>query len=393
MEKVKKSSSNTNAMISVKPANGHTGQARRVRRRKPLVIGILIGAGVLAIISAITAVILLSQRGHNKGAVFGETDDVVQVATGDNEIDLSKYTKSVRIKEAGEYTLSGTLTNHSVIVDAESDVTLVLNNATIETDNTAAIANLSEYDLYIALADGTTNTIKDGGSSEYNAALYSVGALIVNGNDGILNVTGQQKDGRGIGAKSTLTMDGGNVNVKSLGDGLAGKMVSINYGTVSISSDGDGIKSDEDTVLNGGMIYVAESGANKRAEKSDEENSENGDENAEIEVAKGYTVHGGTLVMLGSEGTLETPTDNSTQCIVAWDFPTTYKTGANIRLVDIYGNILIEYNANEDFRTLILSNDLITEENNYTLYIDGQAIQSVDISSTITVVGDANVTE
>ena len=115
------------------------------------------------------------------------------------QINLSEYDSNLTISEAGTYTLSGSFKN-SVVVNANGDVTLILNGVDIESTTTAAIANGTTNALTIKLADNTTNNLSDGGSSEYDGCIFSYGKLTIEGN-GTLNVNGKQEDGEGIATK------------------------------------------------------------------------------------------------------------------------------------------------------------------------------------------------
>ena len=173
MEGHEKKISSEKATRKINPASRYTigiGDGNVKTRQMPknhklVVVGALIAAAVLLVASIIVIVVLLNHSERDSD-VFGETDKVIQVDTGDNEINLSEHTKSIRITEAGEYTLRGTMNDHSVIVDTDSDVTLVLAGVTINSKDTAAIVSLGEHDLFLALADDTTNTLTDSGSSK-----------------------------------------------------------------------------------------------------------------------------------------------------------------------------------------------------------------------------------
>ena len=101
--------------------------------------------------------------------------DIGQEVLNSN-IDLSQYNSNITITKAGEYTLKGELKN-AVLVNAESDVTLILDNVNIENDITAAIANIGTSELTIKLDDNSNNTLSDGGVSEYHSCIYSNGKL------------------------------------------------------------------------------------------------------------------------------------------------------------------------------------------------------------------------
>lgn len=173
-------------------------------------------------------------------------------------IDLSKYTSNITITNKGEYTITGEFKN-SILINADGEVTLNLNNVNINSQTTAAIANISSNPLNINLPESTTNTLSDGGSSEYDGCLYSEGHLTISGN-GRLDIYGNQEEGEGIATDTNnITINGGNINIKSNDDGLNaggdGGTIEINNGTVYIKASGDGIDSNKNIVINGGSVY------------------------------------------------------------------------------------------------------------------------------------------
>jgi len=137
----------------------------------------------------------------------------------DTNIDLSKYNSNITITKSGEYTLKGEFKN-AVLVNAESDVTLILDNVKIENNTTATIANIGTSELIIKLADNSNNTLSDGGASEYDSCIYSNGKLTIEGN-GTLNIYGNQEEGEGIATETNdITINGGIINIECQDDGI-----------------------------------------------------------------------------------------------------------------------------------------------------------------------------
>lgn len=287
-----------------------------------------------------------------------KSEDVEKgVVVNTKSIDLEDFDSNITITEAGEYTLKGNF-KHVVLIDAGGEVTLNLNGVNIKNENTAAIANISENKLEINLIKGTENVLEDGGSSEYDACLYSSGELEIGGT-GSLKVYGRQDDGEGI---ATLTKDikftGGDIYIESVDDGINaggdGGLITIENGNIFIKASGDGIDSNKNLVINGGTIYTIGS-------------SLGGD--AGIDTDEGYTINGGTVVALGSD-MLEAPLKNSKQNTLC--FTLSSKIGADtlVTLVNEDDDAVISFKTNSDFRTLILSSPNL-KEGTYKLYTDG----------------------
>ena len=276
------------------------------------------------------------------------------------EIDLSEYNSNLTIDEAGTYTLSGSF-KYSVVVNATGDVTLILNGVNIESTMTAAIANGSTNALTIKLADNTVNNLSDGGSSEYDGCIFSYGKLTIEGN-GTLNVNGKQEDGEGIATKSCdLIINSGTINVTSQDDGLnaggSGGSIIINGGTINIKANGDGIDSNGYLTINGGTLYTIGS-------------SQGGD--AGIDTDEGFIFNGGDIIALGSD-MLEKPESSSKQKSVCFELNTKISNGSTVEIKNSNGDTIASFEAKEDFNTLIVSNEKVTDET-ATLYVNGTAI-------------------
>lgn len=297
--------------------------------------------------------------GEEKAEKETKADDVEtgQEVTS-SKINLDQYNSNITITKSGEYTLEGTF-KYSVLVNTESDVTLILNGVDIQSDITAAIANIGEGSLTIKIADNTQNTLADGGASEYAACIYSNGKLIIEGN-GTLNVYGNQEEGEGIATETNdITINGGTINIESVDDGINaggnGGVITINDGNIYIKASGDGIDSNKNLVINGGSIYTMGS-------------SVGGD--AGIDTDDGFEINGGSVIALGSD-MLERPETSSKQKSVTFELNSKIASGSKITLKSESNEEIVSFEAKEDFRTLIISNSKLSS-GTYYLYKDGE---------------------
>ena len=274
-------------------------------------------------------------------------------------IKLDEYDTNITIEEGGEYNIEGSF-NHSILVDSNDKVILNLNNISINSDITAAIGNKGTGEMVINLVEGTTNVLKDNGSSELDGCIYSSGKLTIEGK-GKLEVYGNQEEGEGIATTDAdITINGGEIYIVCNDDGINaggdnGGVITINGGDITVKASGDGIDSNKDLIINGGTVYTMGS-------------SLGGD--AGIDTDGKFEINGGEVIALGSD-MLQNPDSSSKQKSVSFTINSKISSGSNISLKDSSGNEVVSFEAKEDFRTLIISKSDLANDT-YYLYINGE---------------------
>jgi hypothetical protein len=192
-----------------------------------------------------TAITLSGASAESDGS-----DDAVTVADG-----------TVTISAAGTYVLSGDLTGQ-VVVDSAGDgvVRLVLDDATITSETTAAINVVDAESVVVVLADGSSNELTDAATYDDSSAdaptgtLYSTADLTIGGT-GSLTVTGSSNNG--IVGKDGLVITGGTIDVTSVDDGILGKdYLVLTDGTVTVDAAGDTFRSDNTEDAGAGFVLV-----------------------------------------------------------------------------------------------------------------------------------------
>ena len=209
---------------------------------------------------------------------------------------------TVTILDEGTYILSGTLDNGMIVVDAEkTDKTqLVLNGVTIHSETSAPIYILQSDKVFITTAEGTVNTLSNGGTftaideNNIDAAVFSKEDITLNG-AGTLVVT--SPGGHGIVSKDSLAINGGSYDINCASHAIAGKddvciadgtftivsgkdgihaenaddaaagFVSIGNGTYDISAQGDGISASAYMQIDGGTFVITTGGGSVNGEK------------------------------------------------------------------------------------------------------------------------------
>ncbi len=179
---------------------------------------------------------------------------------------------TVTIKDEGTYMISGTLEDGMIVVNADKDdkTQLVLNGANIHSETCAPIYVLQADKVFVTLADGTENSLSNGGSfsaiddNEIDGVIFSKEDITLNGG-GSLNI--DSPAGHGVVSKDELTVAGGAYEIHCGSHGLSGKdSVAIANAKLSIVSGKDGIHAEnkDDTSL--GYLYIQSSSVEIRAE-------------------------------------------------------------------------------------------------------------------------------
>ena len=203
-------------------------------------------------------------------ATVNDPTDESRAATGDFTVTPGKDAGEVsasngvyKITSAGEYTLSGSLINGQVAVDAgdEDEVTLILNNAALSSSYDAPILFLNAGSGTVKAEKDTYNTVtdsrpddpaKDSDSEEnYDAAIYAKCDLKISG-AGTLIVNSEYDNG--IKSKDDLKIKNVTLKVTSTGCALKGNdSVKISSGELMLVSTGsDGVKTSNSDVSSKG---------------------------------------------------------------------------------------------------------------------------------------------
>ena len=168
----------------------------------------------------------------------------------------------ITITEEATYIVSGKLTDGVLVVDAPDTAKLqiVLNGANITSKTSAALYILKADKVFLTLADGTENTLANGGSftaideNNIDAAVFSKQDLTLNGTG---NLTVTSPTAHGIVCKDDLVITGGTYTVNSSSHGLdANDSVRITNATLNIDAGKDAIHAENTDDNSLGFIYI-----------------------------------------------------------------------------------------------------------------------------------------
>lgn len=169
----------------------------------------------------------------------------------------------ITIRQQGVYVVSGTLTNGQIVVDAEEDakVQLVLSGAGITSADSAAIYCKEADKVFITLAEGTENTLANGGrfadaqASSIDAVIFSKTDLTMNGTG---SLTVESPAGHGVVSKDELTVTGGSYTITAANHGFAGKdSIAVADGSFAVTTGKDGFHAEDADDEEHGFFYAA----------------------------------------------------------------------------------------------------------------------------------------
>lgn len=171
---------------------------------------------------------------------------------------------TVTITAAGTYILSGSLENGSVIVNVSKDdkVQLVLDGVTIHSETFAAIYILQADKVFVTLAEGSVNTLTNGGSfvqideNDVDAVVFSKEDITINGN-GTLRINSPA--GSGIVGKDEVTITAGVYEITADNHAIRAKdSIAIADGSFTLCAVNDGLHAENSDDESLGNIYIAD---------------------------------------------------------------------------------------------------------------------------------------
>jgi len=313
----------------------------------------------------------------------------------------------VHITKPGTYLLSGKLSHGQIAIDlgedAKSDpeavVTLILNGVDIHCDVAPAVIFYRVYECAdadetgkdvdthaagarVILADGSENRVYGSYVAKiyqpesillnedqtevteakklhkYDGAFYSCMSMHIAAEEkgtGTLHITAENE---GLGSEMHLTIDGGNILIRSGNDGIntnedGVSVTTLNAGIVTIevtgeTGEGDGIDSNGYLVIRGGTLIAAAC-------------SDSAD--AGIDSDLGIFIEGGTVL---ASGNMLDRIEDSGQTYVVFQMESKQEKGTVLTLQNSEGKILTEYQAGNAFSTWIFSSPEL-ESGDYTL--------------------------
>lgn len=295
------------------------------------------------------------------GVIFAKADITLNGA-GTLNIDCSsahgivckddlKLTSGTYNINAASHALSG---KDSVRI-AGGTYNLTSKTASIHSENTENTDNTEKGFIYIADGEFTISSEKDG--------IKAGSSLTING--GNINIT---KAEEGLEAMY-IDINGGNINIVSDDDGInasggnsdSSKMqgdsslyIKITGGTVNVVARGDGVDSNGNIYITGGALYVTGP-------------ESNGD--SALDYEKEAVITGGTVVAAGYSGMAVNFSSSSTQGSMLVNITNT--VSGEVTLKDESGETLVSYTPQKSYNSVVISTPKIEVSKTYTVSMAG----------------------
>lgn len=178
-----------------------------------------------------------------------------------NSVKISGST--VQITEEATYVISGELTDGMLIVNAPDTAKLqiVLNGVSITSKTSAALYILEADKVFVTLAEGTNNTLANGGSfttiddNNIDGALFSKQDLTLNGTGSLTVIS---PAGHGVVCKDDLVVTGGTYTINSASHAIdANDSVRISEASFTLDAGKDAIHCENTEDAEKGFIYIS----------------------------------------------------------------------------------------------------------------------------------------
>lgn len=257
---------------------------------------------------------------------------------------------TVNITAAGVYRISGTLLDGRIGVDAKGKVYLEFDGVNVASSSGSALTVTDAKKVTITLADETISTLTDAsGDSDSDAALFTNDTLVINGS-GTLVVIGNNNEG--ISSDDDIIINSGIIQITAVDDGLnAHDDITINGGEVYILAGGDGVDSNGTININGGTLISLGS-------------STGGD--GGLDALGDLTITGGFVVAGGA--TLAAPCDESSQASLHVCTDSVQAAGTAI-LVTREGEEILGFALDKEFQSVLVSSSRLIVGSAYQVYL------------------------
>lgn len=300
------------------------------------------------------------------GAAGNGSSDTDSTSNGSTDATDSSSSESIKGLKSGSLL---EITGGTIVINSEDDsihsngsITITAGDLTISSDDDAVHA-----DENLQIDGGSIQILQSYEGLEGKTVVINDGTIsLVSADDGI-NASGGA-DSSGFGGF------GRGFETDSFGSSGTDIYIAINGGEITIDASGDGLDSNGNLYITGSVTYV--SGP-----------SDSG--NGALDYGEGCTgeISGGVLLAVGASGMAENMSSSSTQCTFMQDLDETASGGDTITITDASGNVLASYTPVRSYQNIIFSCPELQVGETYTVTAGSQ---SVAVEQSDTVVGESS---
>lgn len=304
--------------------------------------------------------------GTGSGAAVNGSSDTDSTSNGSTNVTDSSSSESIKGLKSGSLL---EITGGTIVINSEDDsvhsngsITITAGDLTIYSDDDAVHA-----DENLQIDGGSIQILQSYEGLEGKSVVINDGTIsLVSADDGI-NANGGA-DSSGFGGF------GRGFETDSFGSSETDIYIAINGGEITIDASGDGLDSNGNLYITGGVTYI--SGP-----------SDSG--NGALDYGEGCTgeISGGVLLAVGASGMAENMSSSSTQCTFMQNLDETASGGDTVTITDASGNVLASYTPVRSYQNIIFSCPELQVGETYTVTAGSQ---SVAVEQSDTVVGESS---
>ena len=304
--------------------------------------------------------------GTGSGAAVNGSSDTDSTSNGSTNVTDSSSSESIKGLKSGSLL---EITGGTIVINSEDDsvhsngsITITAGNLTFSSDDDAVHA-----DENLQIDGGSIQILQSYEGLEGKSVVINDGTIsLVSADDGI-NVNGGA-DSSGFGGF------GRGFETDSFGSSETDIYIAINGGGITIDASGDGLDSNGNLYITGGVTYI--SGP-----------SDSG--NGALDYGEGCTgeISGGVLLAVGASGMAENMSSSSTQCTFMQNLDETASGGDTVTITDASGNVLASYTPVRSYQNIIFSCPELQVGETYTVTAGSQRVA---VEQSDTVVGESS---
>jgi hypothetical protein len=273
---------------------------------------------------------------------------------------------TITITGEGTYVLDGAMTG-MVEVNSTQKVKLKLNGVNITNPSGPAILCTDAKRLTITLIEGTSNTLTDGTTNDYDGAICSNDTLEIKGS-GTLTVNAT--NAHGISCDDDIIIKNGNITINAVKTGMmANDDITISGGTLHVTGGTNGVKSKGTLHISGGSLWATGGPKEKKSA---------------LYSAGAFTLTGGYVYAVGC-GASEPDASTSTQSAISVKFSPSLSAGSTASLSS-GGTELLSTSPSGAFHTVFISTPELYDGMNFNVNANGSDLGNFTVSGSMTYV-------